>query len=69
MKLNKINIIFIILNICLLEALILFAFLNKNMDTQLMKRHSNGVLILAAEDQNINMEEQELKREYNIIDE
>ena len=69
MKLNKINIIFIILNICLLEALILFAFLNKNMDTQLMKRHSNGVLILAAEYQNINMEEQELKREYNIIDE
>jgi len=69
MKLNKINIIFIILNICLLEALILFAFLNKNMDTQLMKRHSNGVLTLAAEDQNINMEEQELKREYNIIDE
>ncbi len=69
MKLNKINIIFIIINICLLEALILFAFLNKNMDTQLMKRHSNGVLTLAAEDQNINMEEQELKREYNIIDE
>lgn len=69
MKLNKINIIFIILNICLLEALILFAFLNKNMDTQLMKRHSNGVLTLAAEDQNINMEEQELKRDYNIIDE
>ena len=69
MKLNKINIIFIILNICLLEALILFAFLNKNMDTQLMKRHSNGVLTLATEDQNINMEEQELKREYNIIDE
>ena len=69
MKLNKINIIFIILNICLLEALILFAFLNKNMDTQLMKRHSNGVLTLAAEDQNINMQEQELKREYNIIDE
>ena len=69
MKLNKINIIFIILNICLLEALILFAFLNKDMDTQLMKRHSNGVLTLAAEDQNINMEEQELKREYNIIDE
>ena len=69
MNLNKINIIFIILNICLLEALILFAFLNKNMDTQLMKRHSNGVLTLAAEDQNINMEEQELKRDYNIIDE
>lgn len=69
MKLNKINIIFIIINICLLEALILFAFLNKNIDTQLMKRHSNGVLTLAAEDQNINMEEQELKREYNIIDE
>ena len=69
MKLNKINIIFIILNICLLEALILFAFLNKNMDTQLMKRHSNGVLTLAAEDQNINMEEQELKRDYSIIDE
>lgn len=69
MKLNKINIIFIIINICLLEALILFAFLNKNMDTQLMKRHSNGVLTLAAEDQNINMEEQELKRDYNIIDE
>jgi hypothetical protein len=68
MKINKANIIIAIINICLLEALILFIVLRINFFKNVPSQNSNALLMIAEEEQNINLKEQELKRFYNITD-
>lgn len=68
MEMNKINKILAIINIVLITTLILFMVLRINFFANVPSQNSNALLTLAEEDQNLNMKEQELKKEYNIID-
>ena len=68
MKINKSNIILAIINICLLEALILFIILRIHFFTNVPSQNSNALLTILEEDHNINLKEQEIKRLYNIVE-
>lgn len=66
---NRLNIIIIVINICLIEAIIIFNGLRISFEnTGLSQKSLNAILNNAEETYKINQEIQQIKKEHNLID-
>lgn len=66
---NRLNIIIIVINICLIEAIIIFNGLRISFEnTGLSQKSLNAILNNAEETHKINQEIQQIKKEHNLID-
>ena len=66
---NRLNIIIIVINICLIEAIIIFNGLRISFEnTVLSQKNLNAILNNAEETYKINQEIQQIKKEHNLID-
>lgn len=66
---NRLNIIIIVINICLIEAIIIFNGLRISFEnTGLSQKNLNAILNNAEETYKINQEIQQIKKEHNLID-